>query len=144
MKFSEIKALKKFCETLDSEPNWREVLERILLDDDDFTVNDVRFIDADSIDDILVDELMSDNYLLGCFTPEAIEYATDWPIVLIEAAQKGEAFEAIGEAMTKEHVEKLAEYYSGADGYGHHFNSYNGSEERYRIGNKDFYVFDNH
>lgn len=144
MKFSEIKSLKKFCESLDSQPDWREVLQSITLDEDDFTINDVRFINADNIDDILVDELMGDEYMLGCFNSSAIEAATDWPIELIEAAQKGEAFEVIGKAMTKEHVEKLAEYYSDVDGYGHHFNGYDSSEERLNIEDKEFYVFDNH
>ena len=144
MKLSEIKTLKSFCNSLFSTPDYREVLACILNGEDDFEVNNVRFISAETIDETLADELENDRYILGCFYAHAIAHATDWPIVLIEAAQKGEAFDAIGEAMTREQIEKLADYYSSMDGYGAHFNGYDGGEEWLSCNGINYHVFDNH
>lgn len=142
MKYSEIKNLKSFCQSLFSEPDWKEVLTNAL-SDDDFEVDNVRFIADESIDQIQADEMQGDSYILGCFHAYAIADATDWPVVLIEAAQKGEAFEEIGDAMSREQVESLQQIYCCADGYGHHFNSYDFSEEEIEINGKLFHVFDN-
>ena len=92
----------------------------------DINTENWRLINAENIDSILANELSFDPYILGCFSAWAIADATDWPVALIEAAQKGEAFGEIGDAMTTEQIEKLAEIYAAADGYGHYFASYDG------------------
>lgn len=143
MKFSQLKAIKTFCESLHSTPDWREVIDNLDKDNYDFEVDNVRFIKDSEILDVLADELANDEYLLGCFNASAIAEATGWPQVLIEAAQKGEAFEEIGKAMTGEDVMQLAHIYSQADGFGHHFNSYDFSEEEIIINGELFHVFDN-
>lgn len=145
MKYSNIKKVKEFCQSLDSQPDWREVIKEIQQNTNDFEVNEVRFICDTDIKDILEDELAADEYMLGCFTAWAIADATGWPLALIEAAQKGEQYEAIGEAMTGEHVANLADCLISNDGYGHHFNRYDGNEEELMLG-KDmhYHVFDNH
>lgn len=140
MKYSEIKTFRAFCNALHSEPAWRDVVENI--GQDDFTVDNVRFIRADAIDRIQADEMENDRYILGCFNASTIADATGWPVVLIEAAQKGEAFEEIGEGMTREQIEKLQQIYCRADGYGHHFNSYDFSEEEITLDGIDYLVFD--
>ena len=143
MKYSEIKNLKALCQSLLSEPDWREVLNNAL-SDDDFEVDNTRFIADESIDQIQADEMQADSYILGRFNAYAIAEATGWPVVLIEAAQKGEAFEEIGDAMSREQVEALQQIYCSADGYGHHFNGYDGNEEEIEVNGKLFHVFDNH
>lgn len=143
MKYAEIKKLKSFCQSLRIEPKWREVLGQAL-SDDDFEVDNVRFIADESIDQIQADEMQGDSYILGSFNAYAIADATGWPIALIEAAQKGEAYEEIGDAMSREQVEALQQVYCRADGYGHHFNGYDGNEEEIEINGKLFHVFDNH
>lgn len=140
MKYSELKSIRKFCDGLHSEPAWREVVENI--GQDDFTVDNVRFIRADAVDEIQADEMESDRYILGCFNASAIAEATGWPVVLIEAAQKGESFEEIGKGMTREQIEALQQIYCRADGYGHHFNSYDFSEEEITLDGVDYLVFD--
>lgn len=145
---SEIKKVKAFCEGLFSEPDWKEVIAALDSEEDDFTVDGVRFIAERAIDQILADELEGDEYILGCFTSWAIAEATGWPIALIEAAQKGEAYEEIGKAMDKEHIYELGQILKQHDGYGHHFNSYDFSEEELdviigTVGEKVLYhVFD--
>ena len=102
MKLSQIKAVKNFCSGLMSEPCWREVVENVTSGETDFEVDNVRFISADTIDDVLADELAGDEYILGCFNASFIAGVTGWPIALIEATQKGEAYQALGEAIIKE------------------------------------------
>lgn len=93
----------------------------------DINTENWRLINAENIDSILANELSFDPYILGCFSAWAIADATDWPVALIEAAQKGEVFSEIGEAMTTEQIEKLAKIYAAEDGYGHYFASYDGA-----------------
>lgn len=145
MKFSEIKQVKEFCDNLFSTPDWREVVQNIIDGDDDFTVDDVRFIKSDSIDSVLADELSGDAYVLGCFNASFIADVTGWPIALIEAAQKGDGTEALGQAIIDcGFCEKMAEEYASADGYGHHFNSYDGGEEEETFNGVAYHIFDNH
>lgn len=105
---------------------------------DDFTVGDYRFIHNDAIDEILADELSGDEYVLGWFNASFIAAVTDWPLALIEAAQKGQQYEAIGKAIIKgKFIRELAEQYARTDGYGHHFATYDGNQ--YEIG--AYYAF---
>ena len=118
--------------------DYQEAVTEMSQNVDDFTVGKYRFIHEDAIDDILADELSSDEYILGCFNASFIASVTKWPIVLIEAAQKGEQFEAIGKAIINGHfLQEMAEQYAMADGYGHHFAFYDGEE--HSIGN--YYAF---
>jgi len=81
------------------------------------------------------------NYVLGCFADWAIADATGWPMSLIQSSQQNEAFAALGEAMTDEHVRKLAGALVSYDGYGHHFAHYDGSEHELIIDGDDWYAF---
>jgi hypothetical protein len=112
--------------------DWREAVAQMAIDASDFECGGYRFIHKDDIDDILADELSSDEYVLGCFNARFIADVTGWPVALIEAAQKGEQYEAIGKGIIDGgHVTELAQAYASADGYGHHFNSWDGSEEEF-------------
>ena len=145
MKYSEIKAVKTFCENLHSEPDWREVFDNATFGEEDFTVNNVRFIADDEILEIMAEELTSDLYCLGSFNASFIAEQCNWPVELVEAAQKGEAFEALGQAIADNcDMEEFAEAYASADGFGHHFNSYDFGEEEIRIDGTLYHVFDNH
>lgn len=144
MKFSQIKAIKSFCTGLFSTPDYREVLENMADGTDDFEVDNVRFIKSDCIDEILADELGSDNYMLGCFNAWFIADVTGIDTDVIEAMQKAEAYEAIGKLIKSlDKLEVLASAYASADGYGHHFNSYDFGEEELRIAGTLYHVFDN-
>lgn len=144
MKYSQIKKIKSVCDRLGSTPAWYDVAEKILSGVQDFEVDGVRFLHDDVILDTLVDELANDEYLLGSFLAGAIAEATGWPEVLIKAAQKAAAYAEIGAAMDKWQIRKLAEIYSRADGFGHHFNGYDWKEEELNVdGFGLFHVFDN-
>lgn len=133
MKFSQIKEIKTLT------GDWREALEKIRDGETDFTEDDYRFIHKDSIDEILSSEIAADEYVLGSWTANAIATATGWPVGLVKAAQKGEAYAELGKAVisTPGAVEKMAELLIEWDGYGHHFASYDGATNE--IG--DWFVF---
>lgn len=147
MKFSTIKKVKAFCEGLHSEPCYREVVENLESDVDDFEVGGVRFIKDSQILSVMADEVFSDDYCLGCFNASFIAENSNLNIELVEACQQSEAFEAIGKALnaTLSDVDKEAfcEAYASADSYGHHFNSYDGNSEEQRFDGVLYHVFDN-
>lgn len=145
MKYSEVKKVKDFCDGLLSSPCYREVVSNISYGVDDFEVNNVRFIKDDEILKVMSEDLESDPYVLGCFLAWFIVEQTGFPLALVEACQKGDAYEALGEAIINSvDMESFAEAYARADGYGHHFNRYDGNEEELFIGDIMYHVFDNH
>ena len=148
IKFSQIRKLRKFCEDLHSEPDWKEVLEKVLDDDSDFRVSDVRFIGESSIDEIQRDEMSGDLYMLGCFNADFLSAYLPIDSDDIKAIQETGKYEIVGK-MALEHIEEIQQGYAGADGYGAHFNSYDGGEEYITIELADgerrsYLVFDNH
>lgn len=143
MKYSQIKQIKKFCDGLFSEPDWKEVISNS--GEDDFTVGDVRFISDASIDSIQCDELENDTYILGCFNSWFIADVLGIDEDVIIAMQKADAFDAIGKLIiSMGKLEELQQAYVSADGYGHHFNSWDGGEEEITIDGQLYHVFDNH
>jgi len=144
MKFSSVKQVIEFCNDLDSTPDWRDVIGHIESGDDDFEVGNVRFIKADAIDKIQQEEMENDLYILGCFNAWFIADAIGIDTDVIEAMQKAEAFEAIGKLIISlGKLEEMQASYASADGYGHHFNHYDGNEEEIEIEGVSYYVFDN-
>lgn len=142
MLFSQVKAIKNFCASLTSDPDYREVIAHI--GDDEFWVDGVRFIRADAIDQIQQEELAEDEYMLGCFNASFLADVLDIDQDVIEAMQKAEAYEAIGKLiLSLGKLEELQEAYASADGYGHHFNGYDFSEEQVELDGVDYFVFDN-
>ena len=95
MKFSEIKKLKEELESIDV-TEWREVFEAMEAGEDDFEVENYRFINEDEIDDIQQNELEADEYMLGCFNAWFLASVLDIDEDVIVAMQKAEAFEAVG------------------------------------------------
>ena len=144
MKYSELKRLKAFCEGLASMPDWREVVSELTSNcNDNFEVDGVRWISDDTIEDVLVDELSSDTYILGCFSDWLLADVTGWDVNLIKAIQESGKFESLGNSLSKNQIEDLAREYARLDGYGHHFNGYDFSEEEIKINGTDWHVFDN-
>lgn len=144
MKYSQIKDLKAFCQSLVSEPDWREVLQNIIDEEQDFEVDNVRFINSDAIDKIQQDEMEGDLYILGCFNAWFIAKCIGINQDVVEAMQKAEAYEAIGKLIISlGKLEEMQSGYASADGYGHYFNRYDGNEEELEINDKRYYAFDN-
>lgn len=105
----------------------------------------MRFIKDDCIVEVLADELSDDEYVLGCFKASFLSKFLNCPTDVIEKLQESEAFESIGYWVNNyADLEEIAETYAGLDGYGHHFNSYDGSSEEIEIYGDLYHVFDNH
>ena len=119
-----------------------EIIEimRKCKESDDVHLHDWRFISEDSIDDILKDELSSDVYMLGCFTAHFIADMVDLPVDEVEKAQKNESYELLGALMLK-NIDEVVEGYVAYDGYGHHFNPYDGDEQGTTIDGTTWYMF---
>ena len=139
MKYSEIKQIIEFCEEYAIDR--REVINNIISEEEDFNVDDYRFIHQDDIDKIQVDELQSDPYMLGCFNDWFIADISNLSIDIIQALQEAEKYEVIGEHIIDNNLtEELQSEYSRLDGYGHHFAQYDNvtMEDLYNLG---YYVF---
>lgn len=86
-----------------------------------------RFIRASGIDEIMQKELKSDTYFLGCFNSGFLAGILGVDADAIASIQKSEAFDGLGQLiLAGGHLEELQEAYASADGYGHHFASYDG------------------
>lgn len=145
MKYSELKTIRAFCDDLFSTPDWREVATNIENGDDDFEVDGVRFIKSDQIDRIQQEELSNDEYILGCFNAGFLADILNIDYEVIAEMQKVKAYTALGKLiLSLGKLEELQEAYASADGYGHHFNSYDGSEEELNVDSAMYHVFDNH
>ena len=95
----------------------------------DFEVNNYRFISDDDIDDVMQDELSSDEYMLGCFNAWFLADILNTTTEAIEAMQAAGAYEGIGKmVLGNGKLADLQNAYVSADGYGHHFNPYDGNE----------------
>jgi hypothetical protein len=122
-----------------------EILERVASGKPDFEVGDHRFILSSSIDEVMVDELSGDSYMLGCFSASFLAGLSKMPLSYdsIKKIQEAEGFEAIGDIVLciDGLLEELQEECTRFDGYGHHFATYDGEEYSASIAGKDYYIF---
>lgn len=109
----------------------------------DQTIDDFRFIKESEINEIMLEELSSDEYLLGCFNDFFIADIFDIPIDAIKAIQEKEAYEALGKMMlaSPQKMREMQREYASLDGYGHHFASYDGETHECQINGENWYFF---
>ena len=128
------KQIKELVHMVKNELNFdsdeaREMVLSLRDGENDFEVGNYRFISEDAIDEIMQDELSSDEYVLGCFTDWFLADVLDIDIDVIQAMQSADAYEALGKlVISKGKLEELQRQYVIADGYGHHFNHYDFNE----------------
>jgi hypothetical protein len=133
-------AIMEFCQDngIDSD----EVIEKINDKDIDFEIDNYRFIHKDVIDDIMCREMSGDAYVLGCHNAWFIAENTDLPINIIEALQKADEFEAIGQyIIDTDFVEAMQQGAVSYDGYGLHFAHYDNNEIEDLLNVCGYYVF---
>ena len=138
MKLSQLRDIKELSIELDID--FKELVENLESENDDFELEDYRFISNSEIDQIQQDELKSDLYVLGCFNASFIADNTNIPYKAIEALQKADAYEALGEMM-EDDIEAIQEEYARLEGYGHHFGRYDGNEYEIKLNGIDYYYF---
>ncbi len=111
-------------------------------DSNDFEYGNCRFISDLEIDNAIRDEL-TDPYMLGCFNAWFLASILGIPTESVEAIQKAEQFEALGHMVLADpdKLKELQEAYVSADGYGHHFASYDGNEAEIWTNDTFWHVF---
>ena len=147
--YTDLKEIKSFCDTHNID-DWKEVTENILNEgyiypseyrvSDDFEVNGYRFIRATKIDEIQTEELKSDLYILGCFNASFISDNTNLPLKVVQALQKAECYEELGELML-DYIDNIQREYARLDGYGHHFAHYDHVTIEDTFNGTDYYIF---
>ena len=138
MKLAQLRDVKELSNELDID--FRELTEQITDENDDFEIDNYRFIKVSEIDTIQQDELKSDLYILGCFNADFIEDNTNLSLKVIQALQKAEAFEELGELIVDD-IETIQSEYVRMDGYGQHFGRYDGNEHETVLNNVEYYYF---
>ena len=138
MKLAQLRDVKNLSNELDID--FRELTEQITDENDDFEIDNYRFIKVSEIDTIQQDELKSDLYILGCFNADFIEDNTNLSLKVIQALQKAEAFEELGELIVDD-IETIQSEYVRMDGYGQHFGRYDGNEHETVLNNVEYYYF---
>lgn len=138
--------MEKLLDNLNFDSDIIEELKNQLESETDFTIDidgtECRFIKDSVIDSVMQDELSSDKYVLGCFNSWFLADILGIPESAVEAMQKAEAFEALGEmVISMDKLEGLQGKYVSADGYGHHFNHNDFSEDEVSYNGELWHVF---
>ena len=96
----------------------------------DFDGREYRAIANEDIESVMADELSGDEYLLGCFNANFLSGIIGIPSDAIEKIQKADCREALGMiiAADEKKLGDLVSEYISADGAGHYFSTYDGSE----------------
>ena len=125
MKYTQVKEIYQQADEFGIDA--RELIEQLESLETDFEVANYRFIAESEIDEIMANEMESDPYILGCFNAWFIADNTDLSLDIVEALQAAEKSDAIGQhIIDNNQVEAMQTEYASADGYGHHFSSYDG------------------
>ena len=138
MKLAQLRDVKNLSNELDID--FRELTEQITDENDDFEIDNYRFIKVSEIDTIQQNELKDDLYVLGCFSDWFIADNTDLSLKVVQALQKAEAFEELGELIVDD-IETIQSEYVRMDGYGQHFGRYDGNEHETVLNNVEYYYF---
>lgn len=118
-----------------------ELFKNIENFEDDFEVDDIRFIKESEALNIAIDMYKSDPYILGNFYSWFIADECNINLRVVEALQKAEAYDELGELMLDNGIEELIEEYIRLDGYGHCFGSYDGTYNEINLDNIDYIYF---
>ena len=140
LRLTEVKSIINFCN--ENNIDYRDVIDNIADLQDDFEVDNYRFIKESEIDNIQLEELESDPYILGCFNGWFIADNTNLSYDIVRALQSAEKYSEIGEhIIDNNYTSAMQEEYSRLDGYGHHFARYDGHTMEDLLSEFGYYVF---
>ena len=137
--FKQIKANIKILKRLGFEKDEiRFILDNLHLDDFTLDNNDTRFINHKSIDNIMLEEFEGDPYMVGGFKDWIIAKNTDLSTGIIRALKSDDNYEILGRhIISKGFLPRILRNYVRVDGYGHHFNVYNGRGVKIKLYDKE-------
>ena len=136
--YSNLKAIIEF--SLQNSIDFKETINNIINENNDFEIDNYRFIHEDSIDEIQCEELKSDTYILGCFNADFLADIINIPYKAIIALQKAECYSELGE-ICEDYISEIQQEYSRLDGYGHHFAHYDSNTIEDILSISGYYVF---
>lgn len=142
MTYSEAKQIINLANDLQLDK--RELFDFIEDNDTNFEIDDYKFISHDEAIEELCDMYKYDTYILGCFNSWFISDCTDIDYNVVEALQKAEAYEELGQLIldyTNNDLTDIMEEYIRLDGYGHALNSYDGNYEEVTINGIEYIYF---
>ena len=142
MNYREVKDLVKLSQDLEIDKS--ELFAEIDSENENFEVDNYKFITHDEAVEEVSNMYQCDNYLLGCFNAGFISDVTniDWRV--IEALQKAEAFSELGMLILDyldNDLTELSEEYIRLDGYGRALNSYDGNWSEITLNGIDYIYF---
>lgn len=136
----EKKIVKQFLNEI--RVDFDEFMENYRDENPDFEIGKYRFIHEDKIDNIQVEEMKSDPYILGCFADWAIADASNLDYDIVLALQESDKFELIGQHLIdNDCVDELQRIYVANDGYGYHFAHYDNETLEDILTETGYYVF---
>ena len=136
--YSNLKAIIEFCN--ENSIDFKKVINNVINENNDFEIDNYRFIHEDSIDEIQCDELKSDTYILGCFNADFLADIINIPYKAIIALQKADCYSELGE-ICLDYVDEIQQEYIRLDGYGHHFAHYDSNTIQDILSISGYYVF---
>lgn len=140
LNFSELKNINQLAVSLDID--FRELVNNITNNCEDFEIDNYRFIHSDYIDNIQVEELESDPYILGFFNADFLSDIIGLDSELIQIIQDSDKYDKLGKYLINNNfVEDIQKEYSSTDGYGHHFAHYDHETNEININNNLYYYF---
>jgi len=139
MNYSEIKNIITLANNYGIDK--RELFDNIVNDENDFEVDNYRFIKESEVLDEAVNMYKGYSYLLGCFNDWFIADNTNIPLRAVQALQKAEAFEELGELIQENDLDAFIEEYARLDDWGHVFGSYDGNNDEKTINGESFIIF---
>ena len=92
-----------------------EIIWAILNGEKDWCNDYWRIVRDDHVTDALAEDIGSNTYVLGCYSPWLLADATGIPIEVFEKLQEYEAFETAG-AAAEPHVKKIAAHIQSEEG----------------------------
>lgn len=125
--YSQVKTIKAFAEDCIGSVDWKELVNNIKEEKDDFELGNYRFINERDIDRVMVDYLESDPYMLGCLSDWFIAGNSSLSYDIVKALQEAGKFEAIGNHLIdNEDMTAFTDSAVCSDGYGRFLAGYDG------------------
>ena len=142
MTYSEVKDLIKLAQDLNIDKT--ELFTEVDSENENFEVENYKFITHDEAVEEVSNTYQCDEYLLGCFNASFISDVTNIDFRVIEALQKAEAFSELG-MLILDYLDKdlteLSKEYIRLDGYGNALNSYDGNWREITLNGIEYIYF---
>tara|TARA_R110002012_G_scaffold144222_1_gene302397 strand:- start:164 stop:592 length:429 start_codon:yes stop_codon:yes gene_type:complete len=142
MELQETKEIINFANDLGI--NKRELFDFVASEDENFEVDNYRFLTEDEALKECINMYQCDEYLLGCFNASFIEDYIPLDYDDIKILQEAEQYDIIGRLILNSgKLDEMIEEYIRLDGYGHALHSYDGNNSEITLNGIEYIYFRN-